>query len=529
MAGDCMMKFCPMCGEKIPSETSKFCMGCGLNLVDYRKKLEYLSASESPDKNNSSRETAASGKSATPCSRVDEPQDMTRSLFERFGYLPHLYFNVSGEKNSTKIQSAVKAYAHKAANENIIFVLDDTLFGGGEDGFLVTTENIYVHNMYEKAFVVSWHEVQTFAPTVKKLNQRIAINGGREICLSGYSQGELNTLVELLDAIKTNRGGQTFVAPKKTSPPRQETRQDVEPTEEFAYYTPPPSFTPPAPKNFLGKPYIKNETECRTKDQKHMLENFKQAIHNLNTHEYDDLPTIKRAMQKGALSDINVAAYDGYLPAIYLSGHIHYDGYLMEKDWINAKRYFEEFAVYGEDDGDDVPQRLIALGRFSTIKRHNPGVRIDILKPEVFHYYLRDLMETSFAKNHQLKHVYFNTAHCDRKTLKKINSALEVYVGQLKEFEFPLIVFDPTTVGSANAGCLFSNFGIYVRNDGEQHTHFIDYESYETDDITIRGLILKDIYVGEQKIETSGCGYNNSERTVFSLIVRDMGNIFGKR
>ena len=142
---------------------------------------------------------------------------------------------------------------------------------------------------------------------------------------------------------------------------------------------------------------------------------------------------------------------------------------------------------------------------------------------------MHERLEKRFAENHQLKCVYFNTAHCDRKTLKKINSALEVYLGQLKEFEFPLIVFDSTTVGSANSGCLFSNFGIYVRNDGEQHAHFIDYESYETDDITIRGLILKDIYVGEQKIETSGCGYNNSKRTVFSRIVRDMGDIFGKR
>lgn len=525
MAGDCMMKFCPMCGEKIPSETSKFCMGCGLNLVAYRKKLEHLSASEPLDKNNSSRETkTASGKSVPPRPRVDEPQDMTRSLFERFGYLPHLYFNVSGEKNSMKVNSAVKAYAHDAANENIIFVLDDTLFGGGEDGFLVTTENIYVHNMGEKAFVVSWHEVQTFAPTVKKLNQRIAINGGREICLSGYSQGELNTLVELLDAIKANRGGQMSVTPKKTSPPRQETRQDVEPAKEFVYYTPPPPFTPPPPKNDFGRPYVRSAAECRTKDQKHAAEWFTEAIDSLNSPNVD-LPIIRNS----ALRQIRDAAREGYIPAIYLLAHIYFDGYMTEKDWINAKRLFEAVAVYGDDDGDDVPQRLIALGRFSTIIRHNPGFRIDILKPKVFHYYLRERLEKSFAENHQLKCVYFNTAHCDRKTLKKVNSALEVYVGQLKEFEFPLIVFDPTTVGSANVGCLFSNFGIYVRNDGEQHTHFIDYESYETDDITIRGLILKDIYVEEQKIETSGCGYNNSERTVFSRIVRDMGNIFGKR
>ena len=34
-----MIKFCPMYGQKvIPS--SKFCNGCGLNLVDYQKKLD---------------------------------------------------------------------------------------------------------------------------------------------------------------------------------------------------------------------------------------------------------------------------------------------------------------------------------------------------------------------------------------------------------------------------------------------------------------------------------------------------------
>ena len=261
-----------------------------------------------------------------------------------------------------------------------------------------------------------------------------------------------------------------------------------------------------------------------------MLESFKQAIYDLNTHEYDDFPTIKSAMQKSALSNIDSAAYDGYMPAIYLMGLFYYDGYLTEKDWFLAKRYFEKFAVYGEDDDDKMLQRLIALGIFSNIMLHHyPEIRVDILKPEVFHYYLRELLETSLASHYPLKCVYFNTTHCDRKTLKKINSALEIYVGQLKEFEFPLIVFDPTTFGSAIEGCLFSNFGIYIRNTDEKTTHFVDYESYETKDIMFRGLILKDVYVGEQKIETSSCGYSDSERTTFAYIVRDMGNIFGRR
>lgn len=41
------MKFCPMCGEKIPSVTARFCNGCGLNLGEYRKKLERLAITAS--------------------------------------------------------------------------------------------------------------------------------------------------------------------------------------------------------------------------------------------------------------------------------------------------------------------------------------------------------------------------------------------------------------------------------------------------------------------------------------------------
>lgn len=215
-----------MCGKKIPSADAKFCMGCGLNLVEYRQKLERLAKNETPPKTTLSRETNAapkkSAETTSTCSQVNEPQDLVHSLYERFGYLRQVYFNVSGKKNSTKIQSAVNAYASKAANEQIIFVLDDTLFGGGEDGFLVTTENIYVHNISAKAFVVPWREVQTFDHTFNPSSQCISINGGQKILLSGYSQVELKTLIELLYELKTALGGQSV--PKKiSSSPRQNT------------------------------------------------------------------------------------------------------------------------------------------------------------------------------------------------------------------------------------------------------------------------------------------------------------------
>lgn len=541
-----MIKFCPMCGQKITSG-SRFCNGCGLNLVEYQQKLDKLLAS---DKNESARakaDVSAKEIATQPCLQGDSNssfnlQDYICSLTEKYTTLPKVYFNVENKKNKTKISAACKAYAREAISENVIFVFDDTLFGAADDGFLVTDKKVYVHNMNEDPFKISLAEINSCSIKKALLERRIVLNGNAEIQLTSYDRLEAEKMRDLLKEIRATFCGQATVDPKKhsllcreekTSPAQpisQETPRDVELTEEFAYYAPPPPFTTPPPKNFWGKPYIiKNETECRTEDQQYMLKSFKQAIYDLSTHEYDDSPTIKSVIQESALSSIESAAHEGYMPAIYLLGHFYLNGYMVEKDLVMAKHYFEDVVAYGEDENDKMSQRLIALGIFSTIMRHDPSMRARILKPEVFHYYLRELMETSLASNYPLKCVYFNTAHCDLKTLKKINSALEVYVGQLKEFEFPLIVFDPTTFGSAIEGCLFSNFGIYIRNTDEKTTHFVDYESYETKDITIRGLILKDVYVGEQKIETSSCGYSDSERTTFAYIVRDMGSVFGKR
>ena len=65
------MKFCPMCGEKIPSASARFCNGCGLNLGEYRKKLERLAATAA-DGNKPSQKinvVRPSKKSADPTAR----------------------------------------------------------------------------------------------------------------------------------------------------------------------------------------------------------------------------------------------------------------------------------------------------------------------------------------------------------------------------------------------------------------------------------------------------------------------------
>lgn len=53
-----MIKFCPMCGQKIAPD-SRFCNGCGLNLVEYQKKLNKLAATVSADKNKPAQQEQA--------------------------------------------------------------------------------------------------------------------------------------------------------------------------------------------------------------------------------------------------------------------------------------------------------------------------------------------------------------------------------------------------------------------------------------------------------------------------------------
>ena len=121
-------------------------------------------------------------------------------------------------------------------------------------------------------------------------------------------------------------------------------------------------------------------------------------------------------------------------------------------------------------------------------------------------------------KKLQLRCIYYNTVNCNQKTKNKIDSAINAYIGQLQNGEYAVACFDSTTFGGADKGCLFTNYGIYIHNYNEE-TKYIDYKNINSDNLTERGLIMKDIYIGETKIVISGCGYNEEERIIFASII----------
>ena len=76
-------------------------------------------------------------------------QSFRERLYKAYGDLSGVYFAHTNEKASTKINGAINAFAQKARNENVIFVLDTTLFGSATNGLLVTDKNIYMKDFLE--------------------------------------------------------------------------------------------------------------------------------------------------------------------------------------------------------------------------------------------------------------------------------------------------------------------------------------------------------------------------------------------
>ncbi len=63
-----------------------------------------------------------------------------------------LYFSEQGGIASEKISQAMNAYATLKKNERPIACFDATFFGGAEDGFLISSEGVFIHNDGEKGF-----------------------------------------------------------------------------------------------------------------------------------------------------------------------------------------------------------------------------------------------------------------------------------------------------------------------------------------------------------------------------------------
>ena len=83
------------------------------------------------------------------------------------------------DENPKKVLAAVNAYAKNCKGEEILALYDDSAFGNGKVGFLLTNKKLYVCNTLEKPQEIELSKIEVISATKKKMNSFISVNNIR--------------------------------------------------------------------------------------------------------------------------------------------------------------------------------------------------------------------------------------------------------------------------------------------------------------------------------------------------------------
>ena len=80
------------------------------------------------------------------------------------------------DENPKKVLAAVNAYAKNCKGEEILALYDDSSFGNGKVGFLLTNKKLYICNSFEKPQEIELASIKEIKANPKKLNSFITVN-----------------------------------------------------------------------------------------------------------------------------------------------------------------------------------------------------------------------------------------------------------------------------------------------------------------------------------------------------------------
>lgn len=80
------------------------------------------------------------------------------------------------DENPKKVLAAVNAYAKNCKGEEILALYDDSSFGNGKVGFLLTNKKLYICNSFEKPQEIELDSIKEINANPKKLNPFITVN-----------------------------------------------------------------------------------------------------------------------------------------------------------------------------------------------------------------------------------------------------------------------------------------------------------------------------------------------------------------
>lgn len=145
-----------------------------------------------------------------------------------------------------KLNNALNAYADTSA-EQVILLIDDTVFGSAKDGLLLTATDLYIKEGFGKSRTIALNKINSIALKPEFLTNPIHINGQPFVQLAQPSKSTLKALCEVLSDYVAQHAGQ---AAPSTTPAK-----DKETATAFRTNPPPNNQSQQQPTKNYQQPY----------------------------------------------------------------------------------------------------------------------------------------------------------------------------------------------------------------------------------------------------------------------------------
>ena len=150
----------------------------------------------------------------------------------RLSFKKSIYFLGENEKSRQKISKARNSYARIAQGEMPLICFDNTALGTADDGCLVTTRGIYIHNIMQSPIFLEYRNISNIEVR-GVFSKEIYIND-YELNVQLMDSGDVENFASLLQILAGKFGNPKFNLPRDNSS-RQQTVNIYDPAQIKAY------------------------------------------------------------------------------------------------------------------------------------------------------------------------------------------------------------------------------------------------------------------------------------------------------
>lgn len=117
--------------------------------------------------------------------------------FEEIGNKKGVF--VKGNIPEKKLINAIQAYANGVSQENVLLLLDDTVFGSAKEGLLMTTDAIYGHQLGLKPVKVNYSNIKSSDSENERLGCYLRLNELRFVMIAAVDKQVVAKLASLIE------------------------------------------------------------------------------------------------------------------------------------------------------------------------------------------------------------------------------------------------------------------------------------------------------------------------------------------